>query len=153
MSYICPQCQSDNIQRLSVIYEGGLSEINTTSSTSGVGGTRNGLGVGVATTKTKGKSQTTASQRAAPPAKLPYLKPLMVVFVLYMIVLMFTTSVWIQGLFTLVWVGGSALYVYFAFQYNKKTWPPLKAAWDNSYMCHRCHNVFVLNPSVAGGRQ
>jgi len=29
MDFVCPSCQSDNIQRLSVIFEGGLSDINT----------------------------------------------------------------------------------------------------------------------------
>lgn len=69
MELACPSCKSDNTQRLAVIYEGGLSDINTKSKGTAIGFGRGGIGVGVGGSKTTGTSQTAASQRAAPPQK------------------------------------------------------------------------------------
>ncbi|SKA19131.1 hypothetical protein SAMN02745119_03064 [Trichlorobacter thiogenes] len=148
MDYVCPACKSENIQRLSVIYEAGLSEINTTSSTSGIGGSCGSFGGGVASTSTTGISQTAASQRATPPEKQSYLKPLLAIYILHIVAQVFGPKFWGGHLFTYAWMAVSVLWVCFAFQYNKKTWPPLKAAWDDSYMCNRCNKIFVLIPTA-----
>jgi hypothetical protein len=81
MEYLCPTCKSDNIQRLSVIYEGGLSHIDTESSGTVAGVGRGGVGAGAVALTTTGTSQTAASKRAAPPEKKNYVGPLMGIFI------------------------------------------------------------------------
>jgi hypothetical protein len=146
MDYVCPNCKSDNIQRLSAVFEGGLSDINTRTNGSAVGLSRGGVGVGFGSAKTKGTSQTAASQRAAPPAKKKYFKPLLLIFVAVVVVSICVGSnhAILSGLVTLAWIGGSIAWVVHAFQYNSKVWPSLKATWDDSYLCARCNHIFCL---------
>lgn len=149
MEYACPSCKSDNIQRLAVIYEGGLSDIDTKTRGSAIGFGRGGIGVGVGSSKTKGTSQTAASQRAAPPAKKRYVKPLLMILGASMLLAMFAgDSKLMQDVASLGWLAASAGWVVYAFQYNAKTWPPLKAAWEKSYLCNRCNEMFVIQEAA-----
>jgi hypothetical protein len=143
MDYCCPKCKSENIQRLSVIYEGGLSVINMESRGSGVGYAGAGAGVAAGVSRTTGTSQTTASQRAAPPTRKTYVKPILAILVVgWISSAPFTGFAGdLVGALTWIAVGGWGFYV---FQYNSKRWPPLKAVWDSSFLCSRCHEVFVL---------
>jgi hypothetical protein len=61
----CPKCGADNVQRLQVVYESGIS--TTKSTTVGVATTGNVIGVGVA--GTSGKQHTLLSEKFAPPKK------------------------------------------------------------------------------------
>lgn len=148
MDFICPSCKSDNIQRLSVVFEGGLSDINTKSVGPALGVGRGSMGVGVGASRTTGTSQTAASQRAAPPAKKRYLKPLLAIFGVYFLSSIFiaiqSNSNILASLLSIGWLAATAGWSYFAFQYNSKTWPSLKASWDNSYLCNRCNGMFLL---------
>jgi uncharacterized protein VirK/YbjX len=49
----CPSCKSEATQRLAIVYEHGLSDINTTSSSVGLGIGGGGLGIGGAKSRTK----------------------------------------------------------------------------------------------------
>jgi hypothetical protein len=149
MDFSCPSCQSDNTQRLSVIYEGGLSNINTKSKGTAIGFGSGGIGVGVGGSKTSGTAQTAASQRAAPPAKKPYLKPLLVIFGAFMLISLIIGSknTIVTVALDVLWIAASAGWIYSAYQYNANKWPPLKATWDSSYLCNRCNEIFRLNGS------
>lgn len=139
----CPSCNSDTTQRLSVIYEHGMSDVNTSSKTAGLGIGRGGLGVGLAKTKTKGTSQTAMSQKASPPPKKMFLKPLGLIFVGYIVLSFFVgNSKVFAGLVGFSWLGGSAAWIAFAINYNMKKWPPLKVIWDDSFLCNRCNHMF-----------
>ncbi len=146
MDYVCPSCKSDNIQRLSVIYEAGLSDIEARTKGTAVGLSRGGISLGVGGGKTKGVSQTAASKRAAPPARMAYVKPLLAIFAAFLIVSMFIDgkSEIIKWVATGGWIVATAGWIYYTFHYNSKTWPPLKAAWDKSYVCNRCNEIFHL---------
>jgi hypothetical protein len=141
MELSCGRCKSDNIQRLSSVYEGGISSINTKTKSSGIGIARGGIGLGLGRAKTKGTSQSAASLRAAPPPTRGYLKPLALIFVGWFILLLMTQSQVMRSLITVGSFAGAAAWVYFAFQYNANVWPPLKAIWDDSYLCNRCNEV------------
>lgn len=147
MDFSCPSCKSDNIQRLSVIFEGGLFEINTKSKGTAIGLGSGGIGVGVGASKATGTSQTAASQRAAPPAKKTYLKPLLMIFGVFILASMFAGSKFFKVAVDIAWIAASAGWIYSAFQYNANKWPPLKESWDNSYLCNRCNNIFHLSGS------
>jgi len=143
--YVCTSCSSENIQRLSVIYQGGISDINTKSSGTGIGFGRGGIGIGFGRKRTKGTSQTAASLRAAPPPKKAFLKPLAGIFVCAFILMLFAEGTkFLVALVYLLWAGGSVAWVVFAINYNKKTWPPLMRVWENSYLCNRCNNIFTM---------
>ncbi len=151
MELTCTSCKSDNIQRLSVVYEGGLSDVNTKTKGTAIGFSRGGAGIGFGRSKTKGTSQTAASKRAAPPQKIPYVWPLFIIAILFMILGGTIGSLLgngphkiIEGIVAFCWLVASAAWVYFAFQYNANTWPPLKANWDKSYLCNRCNAIFRL---------
>ena len=139
----CPSCQSETTQRLSVVYEQGISDIHTSSNSAGVGIGRGGLGFGLAKTKTRGTAQTAISQKASPPPRKRFLKPLGLIFVAYFILSLFGgRGNVLSALFGLLWLGGSIAWIVFAIQYNAKTWPSLKAVWDDSYLCNRCNHIF-----------
>jgi len=138
----CPQCNSDNTQKLSVVYEHGTQNIQTTGRTygSGVGLGRGGFGVGLgsSTTSTKGKSQSIAAKNAAPPDKKKIIIPLAL-----MGAGLFTAFA-IHGItgLLLVAVGG---FIFWKFsQYNSNTYPPLMEQWQRSWLCNWCGSMFTL---------
>lgn len=152
MDFACPSCKSDSIQRLAAVYESGLSNINTKSRATGIGIARDGLGVGVGGSKTTGTSQTVASQRAAPPAKKRYLKPLLLIFGGFVILSLFMggKNAFITSTVNIIYLLTSVGWIFHAFQYNANVWPPLKATWDNSFLCNRCNEMFALDLSSNG---
>jgi hypothetical protein len=146
MEYVCPHCKSDNIQRLSVVYEGGLSNIDTKSRGTGIALGRGGIGLGVGSSRTKGTSQTAASEKASPPPQKTFLKPLLGIAALFIVLGIVVGKSVPALIINGGWLAASAAWIYFAFQYNKNTWPALKAKWDNSFLCNRCNAMFSLSP-------
>ncbi|MBI4999023.1 MAG: hypothetical protein HZC22_19395 [Rhodocyclales bacterium] len=134
----CPQCKSDNTQRLEVIYENGTQDIKTTSSTVGAGFSGRG-GLGVANTTTTGKSQSMAAQKAAPPERRFSVGGLVAIVI---------------GLFFVFVIGGGAIVIgalcvagggYLmnkAMQYNKNVWPGLYQTWQASWYCQKCGTIY-----------
>lgn len=53
----CPKCKSEHVQKISIIVEQGTSEINTQSSSAGIGVGFGGIAVGGAKTATSGTAQ------------------------------------------------------------------------------------------------
>lgn len=143
MSFECPACHSENTNKLALAYETGLSDVKTRTSGVGIGIGGGGIGLGIGGGKTKGTAQTQASQRAAPPPKKKLVKPLLIIFVITMVLsLLFLSNKTMQDIITLAWIAASAGWVAWAFYFNIKLWPPLKRAWDQSFICNRCGNVF-----------
>ncbi|NYE62478.1 hypothetical protein FHW58_003693 [Duganella sp. 1224] len=119
-----------------------MSDVNTTSRSVGVGIGRGGLAVGGGKTKTQGTSQTVASQKAAPPAKKPYLKPLLYIFLAMVVAGLFLTGPVLGPVVSLVWLGASIAYIIAARKHNSEVWPQLYAQWDRSFVCNRCSHTF-----------
>ena len=131
----CPACCSRQTKRLSVVYEQGLSNINTSSNTGGVGVGFGGLGV----------SQTALSQKAAPPAKMGYAKPLVTIFVVYAFLNIFDSQgANIANILAAGWLCCSVAAIAIVSSYNAKTWPTLKAVWGSTYLCGRCGHMFTV---------
>jgi hypothetical protein len=78
--------------------------------------------------------------------KKRYLKPLLAIFGVFVLLTLSagTKNSFVAGALNIGWLAASAGWVYYAFQYNSKTWPPLKATWDNSFLCNRCNEIFSL---------
>ena len=144
----CPACRSRQTARLSVVYEQGLSNINTSSNTGGVGLGFGGLGVGVARSRTRGQSQTALSKKAAPPEKMRYAKPLWIIFVVYAFLNIFDSQGDnVANALAAGWLCASVAAIAIVSNYNSKTWPPLKNAWDRTYLCSRCGHMFTVDGS------
>lgn len=145
MNFVCPSCNSDNVQRLSIVYLGGLSSIETRSRDSGLAIGGDGIGLGMGRSKTRGTAQTVASMRAAPPPKKHFLKPAGLILLAFMfIVPLVYTSPIKQQIAVFAWVTTTAGWIIFVLHYNLTKWPILKALWDNSCLCNRCDTVFYL---------
>jgi hypothetical protein len=131
----CTQCGSDNVQRLSIIYQSGTQHISTTSTTFGAGG-GTGFGVGSATTSTSGTSQSYLAVKAAPPLKKSYRS-----------ILLLIPGIGVAGLAEsilplLVLAAIAALRCYHSFRYNKGVYPGLRATWLKSWHCNKCGIIY-----------
>jgi hypothetical protein len=134
----CEACKSENIQKLSLVYEGGLSLIQGKQSGVGIGlGGESGL-VGVGTSKFKGTNQSVLSRNAAPPAKK---KP-------YKVGLIYLFCVWLISQFApgnlaivLILIIGGGLHVYGNIRYNQRVFPILFQKWNSSFLCLVCGTI------------
>ena len=145
MNFVCPACNSDNVQRLSIVYLGGLSSIETRSRGSGLAIGGDGIGLGMGRTKTTGTAQTVASMRAAPPPKKRFLKPAGLILLAYLFVvpLVYASPVKLH-MTEFAWATTTIGWLLFAMYYNLKKWPLHKSLWDNTCLCSRCDTIFYL---------
>lgn len=134
----CNQCGSDHTQRLQVAYEGGTQAISTHSHTGDMLDLSDSLRLTGYATTTSGVSRSLLAQRAAPPEK----RKLMTLFVITVIGLLFLRSD--GGFFSLglFMAGGGGHGLYTAIRFNREQWPALYQHWSNSWMCHKCGNVY-----------
>ena len=144
--FSCPVCSSDQTQRFSVIYEQGLSDINTRSRTVGAGVGGSHLGLGALRTKTSGTSQTMMSKKASPPTKKRFLLPLLAIFIASGVISWgFPRHAVAQSVINIVWLLGSISWVFYAIKYNTTTYRSLKEKWANTFLCLRCNNEFKVD--------
>lgn len=142
----CPNCQSEQIRKLSVVYEEGLAQFNarTESLATGSGGSAWG------TSATEGVSQTALSQKAAPPKKESVIK-LALMFFVGMFVFGIILSLFLEqgsfliGVLMLGYIAMAIFTLYKTFIYNIREFPGVYAEWQRSYMCMQCGTVFPTN--------
>ena len=126
--FMCPHCHSEHIQKCSIVYQNGASQITTT----------NGEEVRVI-----GNGLTQLAQQVAPPAEKETHWGAMILFgggaVLFL-----TSGLFIVGII----LGFIALNLYGssdeAAKFNKEKYPILYNQWLNTYICNRCGNKFIL---------
>lgn len=113
--------------------EQGTQNINTISNTAGAayGGA---FGVGGATTKTSGISQSKLGQKAAPPERKSYKWVGIIGFIAFLCM-----GVWYVA-FPVIAI--CALFAYKAYEFNSKEWPDLYQYWLDCWMCNKCGNVY-----------
>ena len=144
-SFACPHCQSTEIQRFSVAYQSGTSQINT--KTAGIGMSLSGK-VGIGGAQTKGQSQTELSRTTAPPKKLTYGIWIVCGFVASFFLSFLFNQILPQTLADGLAISGSvglALYfMYRSFRFNRDVYPKLMQQWENSWVCFRCGHKFVM---------
>ena len=153
MDFICPNCKSENIQRLSAVFHHGYADINATGT--GVGYGVNS-GAVVSTTQINGSSQTIAAQRAAPPYKKKWYDSVVKYTFWYLVCMFITYGMFITSKdditsplcrgFTIVWIVMSIVKIVTSIRYNRNKYPPLIDSWNNSYLCYRCNDIFELRP-------
>ena len=134
----CPQCASDNMQRVEVAYLQGSSNIQSMSNTVGAGIGRGGIAVGGAKTSTTGASQSLLAESLSPPVKAGWWAPILMVSIgIFLIV---TIAFALFGL--VIFAGGLVL----AWQVHKKNknYPNALEVWRRNWICLRCGGVFTL---------
>lgn len=141
----CPQCSSDNVQRLEVVYEQGTQNINTTSHSvgggGGIGGGGFGGGLGSATTRTSGTAQTSAAKKAAPPAKKGTVSVLIGLLIVGAVIgAMFDHFIGLSIFLGLGFWGFTIFKKNSA--YNNNVHPGLYQQWLKSWMCNKCGNIY-----------
>jgi hypothetical protein len=128
----CPNCQSQNVQKLTVVYEQGTSEIHA----SGTSFTSHG-DQGVEYTSTHGQSQSILAQKASPPPKQS--SGLGILLIIGGIILL-AIQVWIAVVVLVIGVLAWAS----AGDYNKKQWPALYDEWNRKWHCNKCGEIYSV---------
>ena len=132
----CPKCASENTQRLEVAFSSGTQNISTNSRSTGIGiGSGGRLGVGLGSTKTSGQSQSILAQQVAPPAKKSF-KWALIGQLVGGVLLSHSLIVGI------IIIAISGYFLYSTFQYNSKEWPIIYKHWSESWVCHKCGDVY-----------
>lgn len=129
MPYQCPQCQSENIQRVSLAVAQGTKA----STFFGIGASAGGIGAGGG----GGMSQTIQAQNLTPPRMRK------VIWWLIGLLLFLPAALHqmpIAVFVALVCAGGTIR----AVLYNRKDFPKEFAEWKKLWVCQRCANVFKL---------
>ena len=144
MNLACPKCTSTEVRKLSLIYNEGLSIINTVSQGTGVAmGSGGGMAFGSSSSHTTGRQQTALSKQASPPDKKHW--------ILWTSAALFSGMMGLSGLShpgvgNLFFLGLAVLAGRFALQgkaYNAEVHPGLMQRWEQSWMCNRCGEKFV----------
>ena len=130
----CAKCNSDNIQKLSLVYESGIT--HTTSRSRGIGFGAGGIGVGGATTK--GVHVSANAQRAAPPRRRPIFWSIAIAILGLMFAIGFSSQGMGMMLFSLLVAGISGFLAYQRIKWNGTVYPGLADHWSRSYLCNRC---------------
>jgi hypothetical protein len=134
----CNKCGSEHTQRLEVAYDSGTQDISAESHTAGVGSISGALGLSGSVTKTSGVSRSVLAQKAAPPEKRK---------IGWLIALMFIGFLCTRGTIGFVFLGllvlaGGAYGLYCSIRFNNEDWPGLYQRWMESWMCHKCGNIY-----------
>ena len=146
-AYKCPQCGSQQIQKLSVIYESGTSDISTTTNHAGIA-----IGKGFSImplfgrSRTSGTQQSQLAQKAAPPARFSLSRTIAStasIVVVGGIVAAIFLGTWAFWLLALLVCGYTAFAIKQGLTYNKNQWPKAYQDWERRWMCHRCGTCFT----------
>jgi len=134
----CSKCNSENTQRLEVIYEGGTQNISTTSHSAGagIGGT---FGIGGVRTSTSGTSQSTLAAKASPPVKKRIFESILTAVMGFFV---FIGSGLGMKIFGFLLIGAGVYLTYVAIQFNAQKWPGLYQYWKESWLCNKCGHIF-----------
>ncbi len=134
----CGHCGGENIRKLSLVYESGLTFVNTSSRGVGVA---SGGGIGIGVGRTRGSHTTATAQRAAPPQKKKY-PGAVVALIITLLIVSAHLPVFLLG--SLV----CGVIIWQRVSFNRNTWPALYSRWDAEYLCERCGKMSVPASSV-----
>jgi hypothetical protein len=133
---ICPNCQSSDLKKLSLVHAHGLHESR---------GNITGLLLGSVDTLIFGKSRQTNQSRlsamAAPPRTLPYVKPFFLWLVGFFPIMAFAgrgKPSWITDSVAVAYILLLLAYPLGALLYNHLVRPKKYKRWDRMFMCQRC---------------
>ncbi len=136
----CPKCNNPDVRRFSLLHKQGSTD--SVTSTTGIGLSGGGLGIGVASSRGTNVSQ--LAQETAPPQQKPLGWP---VFVALISVYGLMNSISAAGLADsggvfVVTLVVSGILIHQRRQHNSEVFPGLMARWERSFMCLRCGEQF-----------
>ena len=149
----CPRCGSEQVQKLSVIYESGVAVVDTTSAGYGIGATGQGLGGGFGAAATRGVQVTALAAKAAPPARRNTGRP--AIWMLFCGFLPFMLH-WFESnglspaappmvMYSSFGIAALAFSILVSNSFwNSTEWPKLYQHWERMYMCNRCGTMLVV---------
>jgi hypothetical protein len=142
--FCCPHCESEEVQKLSVIYEMGSTLGNFRGGGVGIG--TGGVGAGVFGGSNQGR--TLAAGSAAPPA-IPSARGALVMVALavgfgLLCVAQFAggSRLWAMLLLTAAFVIGAGLAIW-SYVRDVRRYPARRRNWEQSWRCLRCGSGFV----------
>ena len=145
----CPKCQGDTWKAASLVHIEGMTNVNTKSSTGGIGIDTNGVGIGSATTETKGTIQSEVSILASPPNN-PGSNQAGKVFAVIVFGLLMVTNAHLYLAFVVI-IASPFFWFYSGYKskYEKLHQAKVKkyrndlTCWESTRMCQRCGNLYV----------
>lgn len=152
MDFCCPQCNSTDLEKLSLAYEEGISHINARTRLRGVVVGSDGPDLVIGSGITKGIQQTAISKAVAPPARWSYkrlfgwsvLSFLAVGWIVFYRNTVTTNSESVLSvpltLYIVVSLGIFAVLVTYFWKHNAGYRLKL-AKWDRSFLCNCCGNI------------
>jgi hypothetical protein len=141
----CPTCDSDNTQRLSIIYGGGLTAVDTSTVGVGAGISGGGLGGGIGVAGTRGTHQTALSRQVAPPKRISMFNVSILPAIGFFVGLGILDGAVLFGLIWMALVLAGTAWVWTGtWRYNTQVWPQKIEKWNRQFMCMRCGEVFSL---------
>jgi len=153
MDLRCPNCNSNDLKKVSLAYQEGQYRVDTQTRLSGVlvGGGGPDIAVGRATTR--GSQQSALSKKLSPPVKWSYLKVISwsaLVFLCIGWLVFYVNTVTTNSssvlsppmtLFGQVSAGIFVLLLFFIWRHNHSTYRQKYAQWNGSFICERCGAV------------
>jgi hypothetical protein len=133
---ICPNCNSTDLKRVSLIHAAGSYE-----SRGRIRGLLLGSDVGFLLGKYRGMSQSRLSKALAPPAKAPYTLPVIFWLIGFFTVMAFAGRgrlSWIMGAFSVGYLLLLPVYLLAALLYNFLVRPRNDKDWKEEFLCQRC---------------
>lgn len=158
MELHCPNCNTTDLKKVSLVYQEGLSRVNSRTRIRGVVVGSEGPDLVVGTGTTKGIEQTAMSKAVAPPTKWSYMKLfgwsvlafLAVGWVVFYVNTVTTNSQSVISLPLAVYIVVAVCAFAGAFvgfwRHNRSTYPRDYALWDRSYFCNRCGTISQVEP-------
>lgn len=134
MDLTCPNCRSDNTQKLSLAVEGGT--FASRGITIGVGATGNGAGLMAASTKAASTSQ--LAEKNAAPTKIPAIGAGLGIIAISWIISLFAGD----GAFSIGCII-AVIALLWSWKYNLVNYPRELADWNAKFLCLRCSEVFT----------
>lgn len=134
MSITCPRCESEHTQKFSLIYRNGTAQVTLASAAGSIGNSDNRVG----TTATSGTTQSQLAAECAPPARLPFLVPL-IAFLIGGCVLSLMVGAWANAVVLI----GAFAYVVYAIKHYFSTHAAQMRHWEAKFLCLRCGTAFL----------
>lgn len=133
----CPECGSENIKRLEVIYDEGTSNQSGLALLVGTGG--EGAAV------TAGRSKTQLAQKCSPPKKKGYESLILAILLAVLCFCLMEAGAWLWFFLPAVGVIFSIFLATKTWEFNKTSWPKLYDSWLKSWCCLKCGCFFQID--------
>jgi len=135
MKITCPTCGSTQFKSYEIIHAEGTQSITTEK--------RSSTSYGV-TSRTEGTTQTALAARCAPPAKLPYVGPIIAIFLFFALVYLIPV---VGPYLSMLCTPALILYVVWAVKTNIRNHPEQMRAWRSTCLCLGCGTSFSIAPN------